>query len=333
MILLFYFLIILQLLLPHSGAAPDSCDCGYKDENGQIWTNQWTFMNNYQYNTNHNKNYNPRYFNKNNVHINQQEQTLEIGIRIENQQSNTVGENYPITCGAMGSKRSDMLYGSFRSSMKVSGINGTVAAMYFYHPNAEIDIEILGSVYPPQAYFAIHPGLVDEHHRASALTHTNYHLPFDPSLAFHEYRFDWFADRMDFYIDHVKVNTLTTNVPAVPGRLMFSHWTDGNPNFSQGPPKTDANLEIKYVMALFNTSTSSSSFSDIPSFDNNNNNNNNMKNAPLTCQVTQTPCSITDINNNSPTNPTDSHTSSGLNQQPFYLVLSLFFIGYLVISI
>ncbi|CAO3615473.1 unnamed protein product [Cunninghamella echinulata] len=315
-----------------SDAALDSCDCGYKDENGQIWTNQWTYMNSYQYNNNnYNKNYNlnnnkneneiqyqklikdnflanyvvgakynntyPRYFNKNNVHINQQEQTLEIGIKIENQESNIVGDNYPITCGAMGSKRSDMLYGSFRSSMKVSGINGTVAAMYFYHPNAEIDIEILGSVYPPQAYFAIHPGLVDEHNRASALTHTNYHLPFDPSLAFHEYRFDWFADRMDFYIDHVKVNTLTTNVPTVPGRLMFSHWTDGNPNFSQGPPKTNANLEIKYVMALFNTSSSSSSsssssFSDIPSFDNNNN---NMNNAPLTCQVTQTPCSITGI--------------------------------------
>ncbi|CAO3617726.1 unnamed protein product [Cunninghamella blakesleeana] len=333
------------LLLKNSDAAVafDSCDCGFVDENRQFWTNQlyMTFntmdQNDYQKkNNNHQQHYNPnnyeiqyqklikenflanyvvgakyentypRNFNKSNIKINK-EGNLQISINIHNHNT-----DYPVSCGAMGTKRQDIFYGSFRSKMKLSGVNGTVAAMYFYHPDAEIDIEILGSVYPSQAYFAIHPGLVDEHNKASSLTHDNHYLSFDPSLDFHEYRFDWFQDRMEFYIDGIKAKTLITNVPSVPGRLMFSHWTDGNPKFSQGPPKTNAHMDIEYVVAIFNSSDLSQ---------------NN-----LNCKITQTPCSITDTNSTqSPNN--NNHTSAGINQQPFYLVLLLFFIGYLVILI
>lgn len=75
------------------------------------------------------------------------------------------------------------MYGSFRSFMRTTSVNGTVAAMYIYNLNEEIDIEILSAVTPPQSYFAIHPGLL-ENGRASSLTHDNHWLGFDPSQVF-----------------------------------------------------------------------------------------------------------------------------------------------------
>jgi hypothetical protein len=67
--------------------------------------------------------------------------------------------------------------------MKLTPVEGTVTGMFVYHPEGEIDIEILSSVKPPQAYFAVHPGLIGEDGRASYLTHENHELGFDPSEA------------------------------------------------------------------------------------------------------------------------------------------------------
>jgi beta-glucanase (GH16 family) len=103
-------------------------------------------------------------------------------------------------------------------------------------------------------------------------------LAFDPSSDFHEYRFDWYPDRVDFYIDGSLAKSLSTNIPQKPGRFMFSHWTDGNAKFSQGPPATDAFMEIKSIVAVFNTSiptTNQSYFS-----------------TGGTCQKSQTSCTI-----------------------------------------
>lgn len=33
---------------------------------------------------------------------------------------------------------------------------------------------------------------------------------------------------------------------------MFNHWSDGNPNFSQGPPTQDTSMDVKNVTAFFN---------------------------------------------------------------------------------
>ncbi|KAI8391293.1 concanavalin A-like lectin/glucanase domain-containing protein [Radiomyces spectabilis] len=142
------------------------------------------------------------------------------------------------------------MYGSFRSYMRIPHVNGTVAAMYIYNTKGEIDIEMLSAVKPPQAYFAIHPGLT-EHGRASSLTHHNHILGYDPTSDFHEYRIDWLPNLAVFYIDGQEIRRMNTNVPNTIGRLMFSHWTDGNANFSKGPPKETAVLEVANVSVLF----------------------------------------------------------------------------------
>ncbi|KAI9316468.1 concanavalin A-like lectin/glucanase domain-containing protein [Dichotomocladium elegans] len=165
----------------------------------------------------------------------------------------TVENTTAMQCGGFGTRRRDILYGSFRSYIKTTPVSGTVGAMYIFNPGQEIDIELLSAVKPAQAYFAIHPGLL-ENGRASHLTHTNYHLGFDPTADFHEYRFDWMPGCAIFYIDGIEVQRLVTNIPTQPSRFMFNHWSDGNPKFSQGPPAENAYMEIMNITAFFNYS-------------------------------------------------------------------------------
>ena len=73
---------------------------------------------------------------------------------------------------------------------------------------------------------------------------------------FHEYRFDWLPDRIDYYIDGWHALTFTDNIPSSPGAIHFSHWSDGNPLWTMGPPPEDAVMTVAYVKAYFNTTSS-----------------------------------------------------------------------------
>ncbi|KAI8875707.1 glycoside hydrolase family 16 protein [Backusella circina FSU 941] len=172
--------------------------------------------------------------------------------------------------------RQDFLYGSFRTFMRITPTAGTVSGMFMYHPEGEIDIELLSYLKPSQAYFAIHPGIT-ENGRASNRTHNKHKLEFDASQEFHEYRFDWYPDLAVFYIDGVESYRTTTNILSKPGRFMYNHWTDGNEKFSKGPPTTNAYLHIKNMTFFFN-------YSDT--------NNENGISRPK-CQNTQASCNIT----------------------------------------
>ncbi|KAI9266590.1 concanavalin A-like lectin/glucanase domain-containing protein [Phascolomyces articulosus] len=216
-----------------------------------------------------------RRFTSKNVWLNPSEQGgLQLAVTVTKDEHGQT----QIHCSGFGTQRRDFLYGSFRSYVKTTNINGTVAAMYIYNTQEEIDIEILSSVSPPQSYFAIHPGLL-ENGRASHLTHDNHHLGFDPSVEFHEFRFDWMPNLCIFYVDGVEARRMTTNIPGLPGRLMFNHWSDGNPNFSQGPPSSDAIFEVMNITAFFNYSMTDpeTGFNTT---------------VPAKCSETQQPCNI-----------------------------------------
>ena len=79
-------------------------------------------------------------------------------------------------------------------------------------------------------------------------------LPFDPSSGFHEYRFDWAPDSVSFYADGVLLRTMTKDVPTHPGHVTLSHWSNGDPKWSAGPPAVDAILTVEYVKGYFNSS-------------------------------------------------------------------------------
>ncbi|ORX43178.1 concanavalin A-like lectin/glucanase, partial [Hesseltinella vesiculosa] len=157
---------------------------------------------------------------------------------------------------AVGTKiETSMLYGSFEARIRFTNVSGTVGALYFISPiQGEIDIETVSAVKPPQTYFALHPAAPTVNGRANNLTHENHVLGFDPSKEFHTYRFDWFPGYVNFYVDNQWSRYMNYNVPRDPGRLMMSHWSDNNPNFSQGPPATNAYMYVESLDVFYNTS-------------------------------------------------------------------------------
>lgn len=81
-------------------------------------------------------------------------------------------------------------------------------------------------------------------------------MQIDPTIDFHEYRFDWKPKTVDFYVDDAKVCSLAKNIPQVGGRVFINHWSNGSPNWSGGPPTQDAILWVKYVRLYFNSTES-----------------------------------------------------------------------------
>ena len=79
-------------------------------------------------------------------------------------------------------------------------------------------------------------------------------LPFRPDEQFHEYRFDWSPGKVDYYVDGQWVWQMNHQVPDHPGSLHMNHWSNGNEQWSMGPPETDAIMAVSYVKAYFNTS-------------------------------------------------------------------------------
>jgi beta-glucanase (GH16 family) len=102
-------------------------------------------------------------------------------------------------------------------------------------------------------------------------TFVNASLPFDPTADFHEYRFDFLAGRVLFYADGKVLATMTNDdddngsgagagaggnaVPTTSGNLILSHWSNGNADWSGGPPARDAATVVRYVKAYYNASS------------------------------------------------------------------------------
>ena len=81
-------------------------------------------------------------------------------------------------------------------------------------------------------------------------------LPFEADKAVHEYRFDWQPHRVSFYADGQWLTDMTDEkyIPSAPGKIVLSHWSNGNKLWSGGPPEEDAFMLVQYVKAYFNTS-------------------------------------------------------------------------------
>lgn len=150
------------------------------------------------------------------------------------------------------SPREDMLYGSFRAAIKFTGANGTCGTFsWLRNDTQEIDM----------AFYSKSPKTVNlVTHSPDAKSRSEINIPHvsavDLPQGFHEYRFDWMPDRIDFYLDGSLAWTTTENIPSAEGRLMLNHLSNGNPEWSGGPPVEDAVMTVAYVKAYFNTTSS-----------------------------------------------------------------------------
>ena len=144
-------------------------------------------------------------------------------------------------CAEVVSRRSDFHYGTYRASIRMTRVPGAVAGWFTYlgNPLNEIDVEFL-SRDPDVARFTLH-------HIKTGVDHGRQTLAFDPTAAFHEYRFDWYADRVEYYIDGQPSAILTKEVPDRRSRLLLNHWSGNIPTFGGPAPTEDAVMQVNWV--------------------------------------------------------------------------------------
>lgn len=117
------------------------------------------------------------------------------------------------------SKAATFHYGYYATRMKAADCSGVVSSFFTYTNNPvwdEIDIEFLGKDMT-SVQFNYYTNGVGGHEYV-------YNLGYDASKSFHEYGFDWKEDRIDWYVDGIKVYTHTEDIPSHPQQLMMNLW-------------------------------------------------------------------------------------------------------------
>ncbi|KAJ7366933.1 concanavalin A-like lectin/glucanase domain-containing protein [Mycena albidolilacea] len=176
-----------------------------------------------------------------------------------------------VKCAEIFTKRSDILYGSFRMQAQVPSVPGVVFGFFTYISDTqEQDIEFLSSDsdYYQHLYYTNQPGTVNGDVDPQAAK--NVEIPGADFTTFGVHRFDWlpaattysYAGTSDSGASITSSTTITKNVPTTPSEFILNVWSNGDPQFSKGPPVADAIATVQYVHLYFNSTTlSASSFS------------------------------------------------------------------------
>lgn len=122
-------------------------------------------------------------------------------------------------------------------------------------------MELLSSQFQPNPNNTFLINLVDQSlasvQRGYAIPGTEYviaDLPFNPADGYHEYRIDFIPGLLIYYADNQVIGTLNGSIPSMPGHMILTHWSNGDPTWSGGPPAAEAVLAIAGVRAYFNSS-------------------------------------------------------------------------------
>lgn len=113
-------------------------------------------------------------------------------------------------------------YGRYEASIKAIKNDGVITSLFTYTgpsenaPWDEIDVEILGkdTTKVQFNYFTDGKG---EHEYV-------YDLGFDASEGFHDYAFEWYEDRIVWYVDGQTAYTADKDIPVTPGKIMVNTW-------------------------------------------------------------------------------------------------------------
>jgi beta-glucanase (GH16 family) len=129
--------------------------------------------------------------------------------------------------------------------------------LQYYNNSQEIDMEFLSHQFNNSGgavnlVLQSPESVAHGNDAAGTPTYEVAHLPFKPDGMFHEYRFDWTADRVSFYVDGKFLWEMTQSIPTEGGGIFFNHWSNGDPYWSAGPPDADTVMTISYMKAYFN---------------------------------------------------------------------------------
>ncbi|KAF2429770.1 concanavalin A-like lectin/glucanase, partial [Tothia fuscella] len=170
-------------------------------------------------------------------------------------------ENKTIPMAEVASKRTDMLFGSFRIRARMSGVNGTCGAFFWFWNNTqEIDMEFLSRQFSQSNTAPVNLVIQSPASELAGFDASktpgfdNHLLPFRPDLDFHEYRFDWIPGKVSFYADNVWLKDMTVDIPDTAGHVVLNHWSNGDKYWSGGPPEQDASMLVTHAAMYFNSS-------------------------------------------------------------------------------
>lgn len=136
-------------------------------------------------------------------------------------------------------------------------------SVQYFNDTQEIDMEFLSkdfnhsnNTYPVNLVLQSRAAAAHGYDASETENYIKANLPFDPTADFHEYRIDYNPSEILFYADKEllgKMNGSNVPSPNSHGHLILSHWSNGNPKWSGGPPKEDSPLVVRYVKAYFNS--------------------------------------------------------------------------------
>jgi beta-glucanase (GH16 family) len=166
-----------------------------------------------------------------------------------------------VPCGQATTKAATFFHGSYHAQFRVGDVPGTVTAFFNYkNDSSEVDIEYLSTGDHPTLLYTVKPQIYLDNGNPSNSTDQqetwdDTSVSFDQD--FHEWSFVWLPDIVHFGLDATYSRFITTNVPQVPGRLALSHWSDGNPKYSLGPPMQNSTVTISLLWAVYNDTKAS----------------------------------------------------------------------------
>ncbi|KAF7351527.1 Concanavalin a-like lectin glucanase [Mycena sanguinolenta] len=177
-----------------------------------------------------------------------------------------------VKCAEIYTKRHDILYGSFRMQSQVPHTPGVVFGFFTYDGDTqEQDIEFLSSDtnYYQHVHYTNQPGqLPDGDVDPDAAK--DIQIPGADFTTFGIHRIDWlpasttysYSGNSDSGTPITHTTTITKNVPNTASEFIINVWSNGDPEWSYGPPTADAIATVHYAYLYFNSTSLSS-----PSFD------------------------------------------------------------------
>lgn len=238
-----------------------SCACGYQDSNGNVWRE--AIISTFTQSEGALAAVNQDWV----IATDNQPQTVGPQIAIQYTTANVVQYNDAlglkvspydgsgsINSAEIFTQRQDIKYGTFRMRAVVPTVQGVVFGFFTYISDTqEQDIEFLSSEtdYYQRVHYTNHPGQLNGDTDPDAAK--NVVIPGADFTAFGEHRIDWLPAQTKYYYNGAQTSSITKNVPTTPSQVIINAWSNGDPNFSQGPPTSEAIATVQYAHLYFNS--------------------------------------------------------------------------------
>ncbi|ODO01646.1 hypothetical protein I350_06470 [Cryptococcus amylolentus CBS 6273] len=143
--------------------------------------------------------------------------------------------------------------GVFTLEAQLGSVEGTCQSIFTYTQSTDVgsdeqDIEMLGQSLLTPGPIGVDPGIQLTNWNptnASESEETTTPFPNDSTTSYHNYTIGWLPGGTKYYYD-ASVN---------PSYVIINNWSNGNPNFTAGPPTADVDLRIKSVAFYYQTET------------------------------------------------------------------------------